>query len=501
MKTQFDTSALLEAVSTIAQGAGSAEKLSDAEFFGGLYPVPSQTRSFEPDRILVIGGRGTGKTQIFRALLDPPGRAAVVKATGVKLVHDPARILFIESFTSGRSFVKNAPSHPSADAIESALDAATAKDARKLWIGLSLARLAVDADAVKTLPSALRSRVDALRKNASSPRDSLAWVSADVERAFALIDDVDSAMTAKGQLCVFTFDALDRAANDWATLEIAVGGLLSLALDISRRCRSVRLKVFLRPDLEASGMRSFPDASKLRGYREELAWSTTDLYRMAFKRMGAAHEGGAETREYLEYLCGRSSFIDIAPLGWTPTSAVDEDAQNRVMTALIGKYMGLNPRKGLTYTWIPNHLADALSRVSPRSFLVAFARAAGWMRDKGGSKGSTPLTPTSLAEGVKEASKQRVDELAEDFPWIEEVASQLEALEVPCSQARLLERLKKCRFVKGHASLPGTDPYTVLEKLKDLGVFLESKDGRYNVPDLYRVAMGMKRRGGIKLAE
>jgi hypothetical protein len=491
---------LLDAISGIDQGAGSAEKLEHDEFLRGLYPVPSQTRSFEPDRILVIGGRGTGKTQIFRALLDPTGRAAVVKATGVKLVHDPAKILFIESFTSGRSFVKNAPNHPSADAIESALVGASAKDARKLWIGLSLARIAVDADAAKTLPPPLRARVEPLRKYAASPRDSLAWVNNDVERAFALIDDVDAAMTAKGLSCVFTFDALDRAANDWTTLEVAVGGLLSLALDISRRCRSVRLKVFLRPDLETSGMRNFPDASKLRGYREELAWSTTDLYRMAFKRMGASLEGGQEAREYLEYLCGRSSFIEISPLGWTPTAAVDEDAQSKVMTALIGKYMGLNPRKGLTYTWIPNHLADALSRVSPRSFLVAFAKAAAWMRDRGGSRVSTPLTPTSLGEGVKAASKQRVEELAEDFPWIEEVGTQLEELEVPCLESRLIERLKKCRF-KGHASLPGTDPYTVLEKLETLGVFLESKDGRYNVPDLYRVAMGMKRRGGIKLAE
>lgn len=501
MKTSVDHDALLQAISGIAAGAGSAENLSDEEFFSGLYPVPSQTRSFEPDRILVIGGRGTGKTQIFRALLDATGRGAVVKATGVRLVKDPAKILFIESFTSGRSFVKNAPAHPAADAIEATLSGATAKDARKLWIGLSLARLAVDETALRVLPPSIHAKLGVLRKLAGSPRDALAWVNEDVERAFSYIDEVDAAMTTKALTCVFTFDALDRAANDWSTLEVAIGGLLSLALDISRRCRSVRLKVFLRPDLETSGMRNFPDASKLRGYREELAWATTDLYRMSFKRMGAQDAGGDEVRGYLERLCGKGAFITIPPLGWTPTTAVDAEAQSRVMTALIGKYMGPNPRKGLTYTWIPNHLADALSRVSPRSFLVALARAAGWMRDRGGTRGAAPLTPTSLAEGVKEASKQRVAELAEDFPWIEEVAVQLEGLEVPCSQPRLIERLKKCRFTKGRASLPDTDSYTVLEKLEDLGVFLESEDGRYNVPDLYRVAMGMKRRGGIKLAE
>lgn len=499
MKT--DPALLLEAISGIAAGAGSAEKLTDEEFFKGLYPVPSQTRAFEPDRILVIGGRGTGKTQIFRALLDAPGRAAVVEATGVRLVRDPEKILFIESFTSGRSFVRNAPPHPAADAIEELLKGASAKDARRLWLGLCLARLSVDDSALRSLPSQTRSKLEALRSNASSPRNALAWASENIERAFAYVDEVDVAASDQGLSCVFTFDALDRAANDWETLEVAIGGLLSLALDISRRCRSVRLKVFLRPDLETSGMRSFPDASKLRGYREELAWSTSDLYRMAFKRMGAQERGGSEIRAFLEQICGGDSFRLISPLGWTPSTGMDEEAQNRVMTALIGRYMGANPRKGLTYTWIPNHLADALNRVSPRSFLVAFAGAAGWVRDRGGSKGVTPLTPTSLSEGVKEASKQRVEELAEDFPWIEEVATKLERLEVPCSEEKLTERLRRCRFVKGHAALPDDDPQTILRKLQELGVFLKGEDGRNNVPDLYRVAMGMKRRGGIKLAE
>ena len=37
--------------------------------------------------------------------------------------------------------------------------------------------------------------------------------------------------------------------------------------------------------------------------------------------------------------------------------------------------MGTNRRRGKTYTWLPNHLADAKGQVSPRSFLIAVREA------------------------------------------------------------------------------------------------------------------------------
>jgi hypothetical protein len=327
----------------------------------------------------------------------------------------------------------------------------------------------------------------------------LRWVDQDVERPFAILDAVDEQIGRQGLACVFTFDALDRAANDWTTLEVVVGGLLSLALDIQRRNRALRLKVFLRPDLEVGGARRFPDASKLRGYREELVWTKQDLYRLVLKRMVNQPEGGRQSYEYLTNLLGSTKFTQIKPLGNTPTVELDEEAQEEVMTALVGKYMGANPRKGLTYTWIPNHLADAMGRVSPRSFLVAFAEAARWTVEKGGGG---LLSPTALGEGVKAASVQRVHELAEDFEWIDEVSSRLEGLEVPCFEEKVLQRLASCVFTAPlPASLRSTEPSVVLQQLREMGVFLRDRDGRYNVPDLYRVAMRMKRRGGIKLAQ
>src|SRR5215213_7219734 len=404
----MDRDALLRALERIASGGGSAEALDDQEFFRGLYPVASQARTFELDRIVIVGGRGTGKTQIFRALLSDKGRQAIVRATGVRLVHDVKKMLLVEGFAAGRSFRKDAPNHPAADTIQVALSEGDVRTARRLWLGLSLARLAIEEPVLAILTPSLVSQLADLREMVGSPRRLLNWVDADVERPFDILDRVDTDLSQKGLACVFTFDALDRAANDWGTLEVVVGGLLSLALDIQRRHRSLRLKVFLRPDLEVGGARRFPDASKLRGYREELLWSKQDLYRLVFKRMVSQTDGGPQSYDYLTELLSADTFAEINPLGYTPTAALDEEAQARVMTDLVGKYMGANPRKGLTYTWIPNHLADAMGRVSPRSFLVAFAEAARWTRYRGAMEKAvaTLLSPTALGEGVKAASVQ-----------------------------------------------------------------------------------------------
>jgi hypothetical protein len=440
-----DHDALLTAIEGVDSGAGSAETLPFNELLRGLYPVPGQARVFNLDKILIIGGRGTGKTQIFRVLLSKEGRDAIVQATGVKLIHDVGKMVMVEAFSAG-SAANDAPKHPSADAIEAVVKDEGIGGARRLWLGVCMARLALQAEAFGLLPVTYRTALEPLREVASSARRIRQWVDDDVERPFEILDALDRAATDQGLACVFTFDALDRAANDWDTLALLVGGLLSLALDVSRRNRSLRLKIFLRPDLESDAAKGFPDASKLRGYREELHWDRADLYRLAFKRMVGHPTAGVDTKSYLERDTGAGAFEQIRGLGWTPTAQLDEAAQERVMARLAGKYMGANPRKGATYKWIPNHLADALRLVSPRSFLVAFRTAATWMRSRPAASRDRILTPASLEEGVRAASLQRVEELAEDFPWVQEVRRRLEQLLVPAAEGEVIARLKRCEL-------------------------------------------------------
>ena len=72
--------------------------------------------------------------------------------------------------------------------------------------------------------------------------------------------------------------------------------------------------------------------------------------------------------EMLEYLQRIPALIYKSDdLGYVPTE--QKEPLEKFVEQLIGRYMGTSPKKGYSYTWIPNHLQDANGDLSPRSFL------------------------------------------------------------------------------------------------------------------------------------
>jgi len=98
---------------------------------------------------------------------------------------------------------------------------------------------------------------------------------------------------------------------------------------------------------------------------------------------------------------------------------------------------GKDKTKGRTYTWLPSHLADGRKAVSPRSFLAAIRAAS--------DHGSPPewiyaLRPAGLREGVRSASRIRVDEIYEDYPWVRALMEPLtSAITVPCPLSEFIQ--------------------------------------------------------------
>jgi hypothetical protein len=169
--------------------------------------------------------------------------------------------------------------------------------------------------------------------------------------------------------------------------------------------------------------------------------------------------------------------------------------------------MGRDRRRGFPYTWLPNHLGNARRQVSPRSFLAALRYAA---EDSLKTGYEYALHYESIKKGVQEASKIRVREMQEDYPWVEILMKPLEGLTVPCSfeeidarwrQEQALEQLHQKIHGAGVKLPPShleTGPQGVREDLENLGLFERMSDGRVNLPDVYRVGYGMGRRGGVK---
>jgi hypothetical protein len=175
------------------------------------------------------------------------------------------------------------------------------------------------------------------------------------------------------------------------------------------------------------------------------------------------------------------------------------EQQKHHFVALAGPYMGLGKRQGETYTWVPNHLADAAQKVSPRSFLAAVRRAAEQPELPGQQ---CALHWKGIQEGVRSASQYRVKEVGEDLPWAHAAMTMLGDLTVPCPAAKLRAAWRAGELLPPLAQEEGrpatdSDYDDTLKQLATVGILEQLPERRINIPDVYRVGFGLRRRGGF----
>ena len=193
------------------------------------------------------------------------------------------------------------------------------------------------------------------------------------------------------------------------------------------------------------------------------------------------------------------------PAGWWST----EESQEEMFHGIAGWRMGRTLIYGEPYTWIQNRLSDAERRVGARSFLVALRLAADYTADQH-PEHPKALHPDGIRRGVHEASKLRVGELEEDYPWMRPVMRSLAGMYVPCEFGEFAERWRSERVFDRLAEevepneprLPprhlDDGPEGVRRDLESLGVFQPLYDGRVNIPSVFRVGYGLGLRGGVK---
>jgi hypothetical protein len=183
----------------------------------------------------------------------------------------------------------------------------------------------------------------------------------------------------------------------------------------------------------------------------------------------------------------------------------ETEAQRKAFERLAGPWMGRDRRRCVPYTWSVGHLADGRGQTSPRSFLAALRQAAEDSSERY-PQHEYALHYESIKRGIRKASEIRVDEVAEDYPWVREVLTLLQGMNVPCPYDDILARWEK-KFPKGPQDIPserlpaqhaarGWDG--IREDLQRLGLIETKKDNRVDMPDLYRIGFGLGRKGGVK---
>jgi hypothetical protein len=489
-RTKQNPEALLdELIDLCKQAQAENEPEDEALFLKNFLPTRVHYRILEPDVNLVIGDKGSGKTQVFRALAYPRGRTALAALATRHGRHqiDLCRVNWLVGFASADK------DFPPGTVIRQFASTRQPVDMQTFWLALLIRVLCRSGDIpLEGLPPALRGTFEGRLSNIK------AWYPALGEHLgalFATLDDLDRKLEEEDRHVFVTYDDLDRLSpGDWSTLQTILQGLVQFWAAHVRRYRRLRPKLFLRRDLYERAALFGPDIAKISAHRVELLWTPGELYGVLFKRILNARDG------LNAFLGSARPAVDVSEdLGLIPRMSADGWYEPGV-ERLFGTYMGADPRKGIPFRWIPNHLKDGHRRVYPRPLLRLVENAAEIERRDGKALGLAQLIHhTALRGALDRVSEYRVQELThEEFPWLRRIQTALaeKPFVVPAERRIVLKSLT-IKWPDNDDRPPSTEPADLLDYLVQLGLFQVLLDGRINVGDLYLRGLHLKRKGGV----
>jgi len=493
--SEFNKQILLESIAAIAPGLGIAEHESDEEdkFLKNFLPIADYRHALDPNTLLILGGRGVGKTELFRLLAIPSGRQSLVESLGIRSLPALSQTTWIAGF--GRTS-KVGKRFPAPESVEFQMNTATNIEWRSFWIGLILGSLLQQEDFKFQDFLTQELGVETVKVLGDDLSLVSVWkpiIDRDLERLNSVLDKLDRKLVETNDWLFVTYDELDRLVASYTALASPIRELLAMWLDRWRRWDRIRPKIFLRTDLFREDFLSFPDASKLQVHLVRLEWRHSWLYQLLVKRLANSSD---EMRAYLQNI-PELIFENEIGLGWTATS--NEKLFEELIETMIGKYMGANAKKGITYRWIPNHLQDASGRIAPRSFLKLFALAAQSRIENSSNdeQNIILLQPSDLQGALMNTSDYRIRELQEEYPWLESLKTSLIDLTAPIQKEIFLDRIKSTIW-NPKKQPPVTKPEGILQYLLQLGVVESRSDGRINMPEIYLYGFKVKRKGGVK---
>lgn len=489
MATQDDQRALLDLLSQMGS-AGRAEGESAERFPRTFWPVAEHLRACDPDVVLVVGPRGAGKTEIFRAVIEQGILDKVAPRVASIRLPPLGRSRWLSGYSSrGIGF----PSEPQLRAF---LAGQTRSD--ELVLDLWLAYL------VRTLGDELSDEQrQTLAPLMSPPGGDVAQILAayrqNVTPALLALDAIDARLAQENRFVFVGYDELDTLArNDPEATRFIVRGLVALWAGHSRRWQRLRGKIFLRTDLyEQARTAGGADFAKLAANRVEITWSDLNLLGMLVRRLV---NSGDALRDY----CKAKIEIEAAgePLGIFPTIRKADDARP-LIERMAGVYMGAGIKKGLTFRWLLDHIRDGRGQALPRP-LVRLIEAAADIQKQRSTHPRWPriLEPQALRRALDKVSEEHVGSALDEWPWLTGLKHRLKSMrEVPWERREIDRHLDRGfgeSWGDAEVRPPADCGRDLCDYLVEVGVFRARADGRIDAPDLFLAGLGLKRKGGVR---
>lgn len=447
--------------------------------FRTLFTPSSHRLALDPDVTVVRGARGTGKTVWAKALVDDRLRTVAADSYMMPRLN---RTRVTTAFGPKGGDDAAFPRKKTREKLVN--DGAAPED---LWSAVIL--MALD--------------VPEVRRIGAWP-ERIQWTRDNPEAYDSAIVRADRESRERGETRVLLFDALDHLHGERRQADRLLSALFQAALELRLTTGTLRAKIFVRPDMYENAPKMFADASKLGANATELTWSRENLYGLLFHQLG--NHTSPEAKKFRVATGNWRAEGDgryIAPVD----VIADQKRQEEVFTTLAGQFMGTDRRKGHAYTWVPNHLQDGKGQVSPRTWLSTLCKAAKLTEDRYAGH-AVPLHYDAIRDSLSFASKIRVEELQDDIGWAALAVEQLEEGQVPMQasavhyawhKGSLAAKVRAMLENESEGSGPRDidDSAVLLHELIDLGVMTRRTDGAIDLPDIYRLAFDISRRGGV----
>ncbi|MDQ1294984.1 MAG: hypothetical protein QG608_2869 [Actinomycetota bacterium] len=414
---------------------------------------------------LVIGRKGTGKTAVFRWLLE-----AVENERPVPVMCPNAFrprfpwVLGAEGFSAIERRLGERMSWTAFWACCSALaicfsceDGPAAPPPERLGIrGDDLPSLARDIDDV-----AVVELVSTMLENPESGLLAGRW-----------LREMDANLGGHRYLL---FDGLDTGfGNDAASRERrtrAITGLFTFLTETEPRLSTFSFKVLLRLDIWQSLV--FENKSHLHGRSVQLLWrDQAEYFKTALKQ--AVRSPG------FQELLGESG-IGLEVDTW------NDDEVFRAWNLLVGERMK-GGKTTFTRNWVWNRLADGQGNHGPRTLLRLFSSAVEWetREEERNPYGRSVIRPRGLVPGLERVSDEAVQALREEF-------SELHGF------IRVLEQIGRTPLDPREVGRLDPEAAAQADLATEVGLVAvhegAQENQRFRVPDLYRHALGMSRKG------
>lgn len=471
-------------------GHGQAETESPDQFCRRLYPVPDHLRALDPGVVLVVGSRGAGKSELFRAFFK---QGADVRHAVMKHAHLPASRNWSMDATTWLAAFPKGIEFPDEDALRKHVG--SEEQAQRVWHVM--------------LVRCLKEELDQESKSALDPilSPEAADLKTVLEGAESLelsptvaLDRLEEKLEGENRRVFLGYDELDTlAGTDWALMARLIRGLMAFWSSYGRRWERLRAKIFLRSDLfRRHANMETADFAKLASNRAELRWSNAALLGMLVKRI-------ANTSEELEQYCrgarirfDREKHLELVP------RLEQSEAAFPLLHRMVGENMGANRKKGYVRNWVFTHLCDGNEHISPRTMVRLFESAA--TKDSVNRTLRPPrlLHPTALRQGLSDVANDHVVQGHHEWPWLDGVKQRLAKKPlVPWNRKEFNELLShkwEEHWGNSAASVrpPVDRPADLGDYLIELGIVRRRSDDRIDVPDLYLFGFGLRRKGGVR---